>query len=62
MRDRTSFYSAFNSEFEKHLPLTKDYKSAFSAAANHFENTIGQSPYKSYESFKVQKSKRNKRK
>jgi hypothetical protein len=62
MRERTSFFNTFISEFEKQLPLTKDYQSAFHAATNKFEETVGQAPYKTWGSFKAQRSKRNKRK
>jgi hypothetical protein len=61
MRERTSFYNAFNSEFEKQLPLSKDYSSAFQAASEKFQNTCGQSPYSNFNSFKAQRSKRKRK-
>jgi hypothetical protein len=57
-KERNSFYSAFNTEFEKQLPVNPNYQSAFNAAANNFEEKVGASPYKSFNSFKVQRSKR----
>lgn len=61
MPDRSSFFNAFNSEFEKQLPLQKDYRSAFQAASSKFEEQIGQAPYKTLNSFKVQRSKRHRK-
>lgn len=60
MAERSSFYNAFNSEFEKHLPLAKNYKEAFDSASSTFERNCGQSPYKNYNSFKVARAKRRK--
>lgn len=57
-RERSSFFSAFKSEFDKQLSVTSDYQSAFNAASNVFEEKVGVSPYKTFNSFKVQRSKR----
>lgn len=55
---RSSFYSAFNSVFERQLPVSQTYQAAFNATTTIFEESVGQSPYKSFNSFKVARSKR----
>jgi hypothetical protein len=60
-RERSSFYNSFNTEFEKQLPLNENYRSAFHAADQKFQDAVGQSPYKTWESFKVARSKRRKK-
>lgn len=61
MRERNSLFNAFNSEFEKQLPLTTDYRSAFHAASEKFQEHVGASPYSNYSSFKVQRSKQKRK-
>ncbi len=52
-----NMFDVFNAEFERQLPKSKSYRDAFHAAEERFISLVGQSPYKSYESFKVQRSK-----
>jgi hypothetical protein len=59
--ERSSFFKSFNLQFEKQLAGTNlTYQQAFEAASNFFNETIGGTPYKSWESFKSVRSKRRK--
>lgn len=60
-KERNSFFNSFNSEFEKLLPKTDTYQEAYQAATNKFQESVGTSPYSSWDSFKTQRSKRKKR-
>jgi hypothetical protein len=59
MKERRSFFDQFNSEFEKLLPSTKSYQSAFDEASNSFRERVGNSPYNSWESFKSVRSRKS---
>jgi hypothetical protein len=53
---RNSFFEKFNSEFEKHLPSTKNYRAAFHAASEVFVEKVGVSPYSNFETFKTRRT------
>jgi hypothetical protein len=56
MKERSSFFKSFNDEFEKLLPSTSSYKEAFNEASDNFRDRVGNAPYSSWDSFKVQRS------
>ena len=60
--NRSSFFKSFNSEFETQLAgKDRSYQEAFEAASNKFRECVGAAPYNSWDSFKTQRSKRNKK-
>jgi len=58
---RSSFFNSFNSEFEKHLPETENYQAAFQATTNKFKESVGNSPYSDWNSFKSVRSRQRKK-
>lgn len=62
MRERKSFFEAFNSEFEKLLPSSKNYQAAFDGACDKFRQSVGNIPYNSWDTFKARRSQLRKKK
>lgn len=63
MKERSSFFESFNSEFEKLLPSTKNNcQAAFEAASNKFRECVGNSPYSTWDSFKSRRSQERRKK
>jgi hypothetical protein len=58
MAKRRTVFDAFNAEFEKNLPNSRNYQEAYHKAEETFDQKIGCSVYSNYESFRTLRSKR----
>jgi fructose/tagatose bisphosphate aldolase len=55
---KRTIFDAFNEEFEKNLPTSRNYPQAYDKAESSFEEKIGCTVYSNYESFRTLRSKR----
>lgn len=58
---RSFHYETFTREFESRLASTNSYKEAYEQTEKTFEEKVGHRYYSSWESFKSQRSKRNRK-